>query len=489
MSEIITYLLFYLTFFYFAYHFSGLELAFYRRPRNGGASIEAGLSHLTTNHPELEEFCALGSDLTDSGLHILLSQAPNLKKLTWNMCKITGETLPDPPASFQSLALLELDLLECWSLSRQGFLKIVSYIRPETLTLFKPPKHINFDLESVALELRNLESLDIFHGVSITEKTFTALLNNVGHCLKKLRLESVGFDLPTSGGLLTTKLPKLENLSIDRCYEISEESFIAFLNIVSTSLRKLEIDSCKISLSSVDLLTSSFPKLDELKIEYCSTITERTFISFLNRVGPSLKRLKFDLRVHLSATVSLSLLPINIDKFMLIGYNYNCENEFITFLNLVGASLKKLDFSERSITLSAVDSLTTQLTTLQELNMSCCSSISSDRLYAFLNRVGPGLRKLNLNQLELDNLAGIDSLTAEFPNLRLLDIQSCFVESHQVDKSNIYRLFCKIGNATVRIGSRCKIISALMEVQRSYPNVTLNFSDVIEFDSESHDSD
>ena len=200
-------------------------------------------------------------------------------------------------------------------------------------------------------------------------------------------------------------------------------------------------------------------------------------------------RLKFDLRVHLSATVSLSLLPINIDKFMLIGYNYNCENEFITFLNLVGASLKKLDFSERSITLSAVDSLTTQLTTLQELNMSCCSSISSDRLYAFLNRVGPGLRKLNLNQLELDNLAGIDSLTAEFPNLRLLDIQSCFVESHQVDKSNIYRLFCKIGNATVRIGTRCKIISALMEVQRSYPNVTLNFSDVIDFDSESDDSD
>jgi len=92
---------------------------------------------------------------------------------------------------------------------------------------------------------------------------------------------------------LPFSLIHLEELDLSNCNSMTDNSVVNMLNVVGEKLFKFNISNTEIGLDCTEMsgLKVRFPSLLQLSVLFNVTIREHDLFSFLNRVGASLKRL------------------------------------------------------------------------------------------------------------------------------------------------------------------------------------------------------
>ena len=416
--------------------------------------VDSSLEYLLTQHPDMQVLRIKKSQCTDEGLQYIFSLGKKLTHIELSESEISGDGLRNPHEAEIRLHLKELSLKCDNGLTDSGLKKIISYIQYEmleTLDISSEASGITetgfisllsiiganlrklnmrgleislSEINSLTTTLSNLEDLDVSRCGNFTETGFITLLNIVGGRLRKLRMSYLKIEL-TKIHFLTTTLSNLEDLDISRCERFTESGFISLLNIVGGRLRKLNMSSLKVSLSEINSLTTNLQNLEDLDISWCDEISEALFISLLSIVGGRLRRLKMVmLRISLSEISSLTSSLPNLEDLNISDCSKIPETVFISLINIVGGHLRKLNISGLRISLSEMNSLTTTLPNLEDLDISDCSKLTETTFISLLNIVGGHLRKLNMSCNKLC-LSEVSSLTTSLGNLEDLDISYC----------------------------------------------------------------
>ena len=258
--------------------FSGIEIGLLY-----GNRVDASIRYLLIHHPELESFKLNSSACSDSSLNALLFH-PNIRTIRLPSCgRITGENISKEPDSEAKLSLKVLDLSWCHKLTDIGLVGLLNLTDGECLTeLNLTCTFITFDnIGDLTTSFHNLKQLRLDSCFSITEAGAISLLNRVGGELTWLSLPYTKLTLDN----LTTSLTKLEQLNLCDCPNVTDTGVVKLLNRVGGELRHLNLLYSNITLDKIRDLTTSFPKLEQLRLSCCPNITEAGLISLLHRVG------------------------------------------------------------------------------------------------------------------------------------------------------------------------------------------------------------
>jgi len=248
-----------------------------------GNRVDASIRYLLIHHPELESFKVNSSHCSDKSLNALLFH-PNIRTIQLPSCgRITGENISKEPDSEAKLSLKVLDLSWCHKLTDIGLVGLLNLTDGECLTeLNLSSTFITFDnIGDLTTSFHNLKQLRLDSCFSITEAGAISLLNRVGGELTWLSLPYTKLTLDN----LTTSLTKLEQLNLCDCPNVTDTGVVKLLNRVGGELRHLNLLYSNITLDKIRDLTASFPKLEQLRLSCCPNITEAGLISLLHRVG------------------------------------------------------------------------------------------------------------------------------------------------------------------------------------------------------------
>ena len=269
-----------------------------------------------------------------------------------------------------------------------------------------------------------IKELDLSLCSCLNDIGIIAILNKIGRSLKILNLSDtdISFSFAES---LTSALPMLEELYLECCTQISEDGLMAFLNRTGETLKILNLSCTSVTLSSVESLVSTLPVLEELNLQTCYCLTNAGIMAFLNKIGETLKILNLSCTsVTLSSVESLvSTLPA-LEELHLMKCTNLTDAGLIAFINKTGESLKILDLRRTTISLSSVESLASNLPVLKELCLQDCYHLNDDGLITFLNKTGESLKILDLRRTTI-SFSSVESLTSTLPGLKKLQLGSC----------------------------------------------------------------
>ena len=411
------------------------------------SSVHDSVVHLIKQHNELESFTIDSAcSFSDSSLEVLLLH-PNSRIIQLRNCSfISGENLFQKPNSETKakLSLRVLKLRFCMALKDVGLVGLLNLTDGQSLTtLDLSCSGISLaSLENLTTSFTKLEELRLVRCLKITNASAISFLNRVGDRLKVLDLSYTNISLADMEDL-TKSFTKLEKLILVGCRNITNASAISFLNRVGTGLKVLDLSYTDISLASLEDLATSFTKLEKLILVGCRNITDASAICFLNRVGTGLKVL--DLSVTNISLAGMEDLATSFNKFeelRLVDCRNITDASAISFLNRVGTGLKVLDLSVTNISLAGMEDLATSFTKLEKLILVGCLNITDASAISFLNRVGTGLKVLNLSYTDI-SLASLEDLTASFPELKVLNLRNC----PNITEPGVISLLSKVGTS------------------------------------------
>ena len=278
-------------------------------------------------------------------------------------------------------------------------------------------------MEILARKRPELESVAI-HFSQCTDNTLQLLVQHPK--VKNIRLRGSNFtgELPSA-----TSSSGVEVLDLSSCERLSDDGMLCLLNKTGGTLRVLNIRRTNVSFSNIESMTSSLSQLEKVNLQHCSELTETGLVTFLNKVGSTLK--SFELSGRRSDTFwrfqrwNWSTLSTRFPVLEELGLKDSHELKdasILTFLNNTGESLRILNLRDTS--LSDIGPFTTQFRLLENLNLSYCECLIDSGMVAILNRTGE-----NLNVLDLASTSvffnDIGSLTTTFPVLEMLDLSYC----------------------------------------------------------------
>ena len=133
--------------------------------------------------------------------------------------------------------------------------------------------------------------------------------------------------------------------------------------------------------------------MEELNLINCKNLSETGVISLFNKIGEELKKL------YLGGTnLSLSnagLITSRFSKLEELSLS-NCKNlsetGVISLFNKIGEGLKILDLGGTNLSLSDAHLITTSFKRLEELDLGMCKNLSEIGVISLLNKSGDRLR-------------------------------------------------------------------------------------------------
>ena len=257
--------------------FSGIEF------NDEKYEVQSGLKYLLKEHMELESIIIGGSGCTNRILQAVFSH-PSMKTIHFNDCVITGEI----GKTNTKLALKVLKLISCDYLTDVGLVCLFNRIEGESLTELDlshcgSRKNTLTMVSSCSVTFPNLEILNLWN-CGLSDDILLTFFSKTGEKLKKLVLGANSISL-SSIKSLATGFPWMEKLILGSCDNLSEAGLISLLNKVGVHLIELDLSFNDIKLSQAGSLTATFPKLRDLNLKGCENITEVGLLSLLNKTG------------------------------------------------------------------------------------------------------------------------------------------------------------------------------------------------------------
>ena len=328
-------------------------------------------------------------------------------------------------------------------------------------------KNLHLDASvKTGLEVLNMENCE-----ALTGKGLVNILRYTSDTLKKLNINGTSLTLLEIGSLPSIK--SLEDLSVAGCLKVTDKSFISFLNKSGGNLKRLNLAGTMIRLIDVGSLTTLSPYLEQLVLASCYSIRDAGLVYFLNKVGRNLKSLDLSrTEITLSEVgsptnrfASLEALP-SLETLVLETCHNITDMGLISFLNRTGGNLESINLSDTMITLSEVGLLTTCLFSLQELNLSWCPSLTDIGLISFLNRTGGSMKRLDLSATRI-TLSEVGSLATWCPNLEELDLSYC----RKITEDGLISLLEKTGkHLTLKL---LKTVISFEIIKAKFPRIKL----------------
>lgn len=242
------------------------------------------MSLLTTTFSRMEELIMGDSDdITEAGVISFLNKTgDNLKKLDLANTNIDFSEIELLTNSFSKLE--ELDLAECHCITDVG---LINFLNKAGNLKKLDLSHTSIALSEVGLltTFSRLEEVDMSSCHNITDVGLITFLNKTGSNLQKLNISYNDIMLSEVGSLTT--LPGLEELNVSVCRQMTDKGLISFLNKAG-NLKKMDLSDTNIALPEVGLLTTTFPKLEDLDVSGCRNITDGGFCALLSTIGRGL---------------------------------------------------------------------------------------------------------------------------------------------------------------------------------------------------------
>ena len=165
-------------------------------------------------------------------------------------------------------------------------------------------------------DFSNLKVLDLSGSKHIDETVLCGILTKAKTSLTSLIMTGTNVTLNTADSIYGS-FSSLEELNLS-CQNLSDTGLLKFLNKTGETLSRLNISGSTVSLSQMQYLNSSFPKLDDIDLRFCDNIEILGLLSLLSRVSPiaRLKTLDTNAYYGLSTNVIRDSFPtITIDEF------------------------------------------------------------------------------------------------------------------------------------------------------------------------------
>jgi hypothetical protein len=392
--------------------------------------VDKSIEYLIRQHPELESFKVGGGSweakVTNRSVKALLSH-PGIFVIRLVSCPmITGEILVE--VSNPKSALKVLDLSECKNLTDTGLVCLLSMIDGDSLTELclrgtKLTLSAMTSLNAIAA-FYNLEVLVLNSCKNLSETGVISLFTKIGEGIKKLDLRGTNLSL-SSAGLMTSRFPNLEEFNLSYCKNLCETGVVCFFNKIGERLKKLDLGGTNVSLSNAGLITSRFPILEELILNGCRNLDDTYVLPLFNKIGECLKKLDLGgTNLSLSNSGLMTSRFPNLEEFNLSYCKNLSETGVICFFNKIGEGLKKLDLGGTNLSLSNADLITSRFSKLEVLSLSNCKNLSETGVISLLNKIGEGLKILDLGGTNL-SLSDAHLITTSFKRLEELDLGMC----------------------------------------------------------------
>ena len=368
--------------------------------------------------------------------------------------------------------LEEIHFYHCRNITNVGFISILNKTGVNMKKINMYNTKITFsEVDILRTTFPRLEELSVFGSVITDDMGFISFLNRTGGNLKKINVSDTNITL-SEVGLLTVTFSRLEELNVSACRGITDVGFISFLNKAGDSLKKVDISRTRLTLSEVGLLTTTLPRLEELTVVNCRTITDSGFISLLNKTGDNLKKIDITYtNITLSEVDSLTISLSNLEELTM---PYCCgitKVGLLSFLNKAGDSLRKLDISFTKITLLELCSLSTNFPRLEELKVIYCPCITDVGFISFLNKAGDNLKVINISNSNI-TLSEVDSLTTTLHRLEELYMSNC----HNITNVGFIVSFLnKTGGDMKKISLRWTEDIAASEIKAFFPDIETSY--------------
>ena len=240
-----------------------------------------------------------------------------------------------------------------------------------------------------------LKVLDLSECKNLTDTGLVCLLSMIdGDSLTELCLRGTKLTLSAMTSLnAIAAFYNLEVLVLNSCKNLSETGVISLFNKIGEGLKKLDLGGTNLSLSNADLITSRFSKLEVLSLSNCKNLSETGVISLFNKIGEGLKKLNLGC-TNLSLS-NAGLITSRFSKLEELSLS-NCKNlsetGVISLLNKIGEGLKILDLGGTNLSLSDAHLITTSFKRLEELDLGMCKNLSEIGVISLLNKSGDRLR-------------------------------------------------------------------------------------------------
>ena len=326
----------------------------------------------------------------------------------------------------------------------------------------------------------NLKELNLRACCKMTDSGLVSILNKIRDSLKKLDLSYIDLAL-TDIGSLTASLSSIEDLNLSYCRNLTDSVLFSILNKTGDSLKKLDLSGTNLTLNEIGSLSASLSSIEDLNLSWCRNLTDSGLVSILNKTGYSLKKLDLSYsNLTLNDIGSFSASLSSIEDLNLSCCDELTDSRLVSILNKTGNSLKKLDLSNTNLTLTDIGSLTASFSSIEDLNLSCCRNLTDSGLVSILNKTGDSLKKLNLSCTIL-SLTDIGSFSASFSSIEDLILRGCrnltdsgLVSILNKTRDSLKKLDLSYTDLTLTdIGSLTASLSSIEDLNLSFcPNLT-----------------
>ena len=279
------------------------------------------------------------SNFTDIGLISFLNKSgAKLKKIDISSTRITLSEVGLLSTTLNSLE--ELNVSSCQGMTDKGLISFLNKAGGNLKRLCLSNTKITLtEVGLLITSLPRLEDLILSFCDGLTDLGLVSFLNKAGGNLKKMNLSYTKITL-SEVALLTIPISRLEDLNMRSCKGISDMGLVSFLNRTGGNLKKMDLSDTKISLSEVGLLTITISRLEDINMSYCHRMTDKGLISFLNKAGGNLKKLVLS---HTKITLSkVGLLTTSFPRLEEIDLEYSFDISQACLITLLSKTAKDL---------------------------------------------------------------------------------------------------------------------------------------------------
>ena len=286
------------------------------------------------------------------------------------------------------------------------------------------------ELTGLGLQFPHLEILNISFCSNLSEIGLGNLLQMSGRKLKDLKLlynESV---TGNSLGELALQFPELEILNIFNCLQLTNKGLGNLMQMSGKKLKDLKLYyNERVTGEGLGKWEQKFPQLERLQLENCGKLTDTGLVNLLKMSGSKLKHLELYYNVKITGDSLGGLQFLHLETLNISNCWNLTDTGLVNLLQMTGKKLKDFELSSDryntyfdKVTGDSLGGPGLKFPQLETLNISECRKLTDTGLVNLLQMSGNKLKHLQLYynvRITGDGLAG---LGIKFPVLEKLDL-------------------------------------------------------------------
>ncbi|XP_023332838.1 F-box/LRR-repeat protein 14 isoform X4 [Eurytemora carolleeae] len=258
----------------------------------------------------------------------------------------------------------------------------------------------------------------------LTDKGLLQILQVCGSTLRSLEIECTNI---TGANLSEYKgtLPCLENLTLSRCFQLTNKGLLQILQLCGSTLRYLNIVDTNITGENLSEYKGTLPCLENLNMRYCKQLTNKGLLQILQLCGSTLRSLDISVKNITGENLSEYKGTLPCLENLNMSYCYQLTDKgLLQILQFCGSTLRSLNLIETEITGENLSKYNGILPCLEILNMSYCTQLTNKGLLQILQLCGSTLRSLNLIETEITG-ENLSEYKGALPCLEILNMRYC----------------------------------------------------------------